>query len=173
MAEGDAIRQAIQELQSKLERQQRETTETKKAINTLCSTIDEPPMFDDLAEPEQGRSVIRADQYFRKSITVAAQEFLKQKGSAATLTEIIDALKNGGCDVGAVPLRNVKISLAKNSRIFAQVNDETFGLWEFYGGPPRGKKVEGAVEAVANGADAAETIDALAGQDEEAGPKRR
>ncbi len=137
----EAIRAAIEELHSKLADKQQEVSETKRAINVLRSTIGEPPEFTELQEENpRGGAQIRPDQYFRKSITSAAREFLQSKGSAATVTEIIDALRRGGCDLGTSPLRNVKISLSKNSKTFATVSDDVFGLWDFYGGSPRVKK---------------------------------
>jgi hypothetical protein len=140
----DGIRAAIEELHLKLSEKQQEIVDTKKAINLLRSTIGEPPEFADLQEETFKRSAqIRPDQFFRKSITAAAREYLKAKGSAATVAEIIEALKRGGCDLGSSPLRNVKISLSKNSRTFATISDDVFGLWDFYGGSPRLKKDSG------------------------------
>jgi hypothetical protein len=170
MPEGDAIRAAIRELQGKLERQQLEITQTKSAINVLCSTLGDAPMFPDLEkQAESASTAIRPDRYFQKSITVAAREYLTSRGSAASLSEIIDALKKGGCDLGANPVKNVKISLAKNSGIFAEVTADTFGLWEMYGGRsvPRARKpseVE-AVDRIVAGEDIDEVLDDLSGKE--------
>ncbi|MGA9056989.1 MAG: hypothetical protein WB763_10810 [Terriglobia bacterium] len=144
MAEGEAIRLAIKELQGKLEKQERDVSQTKSAINVLLATLGEVPLFEQTENKTsaQGNVTIRADQYFKKGITAAAKEYLKAKGSAAKVEEIIDALTKGGCELGANALKNVKISLSKNSRIFAQINEDTFGLWEMYGGRPREKKAE-------------------------------
>jgi hypothetical protein len=143
MPEGEGVKAAIRELEEKLEGQLREVADTKKAINLLCSIAGEPLRFADVEEPSvaTGSLRIRPDQYFGKTITVAARQYLKAKGSAGTVDEIIDALKRGGCDLGANPLKNIKISLSKNSKTFAQVSEDVFGLWEMYGGPPR-KKAE-------------------------------
>lgn len=136
----DAIKAAIKELREKLAVKEDEATELKKAINVLLSTIGEGPEFAEFPREEKRSTQIRPDQFFRKSITAAAFEYLKAKGSAAPVEELIDVLKRGGCDLGASPLRNVKISLSKNSRVFAEIGNDTFGLWEFYGGAPKGKK---------------------------------
>jgi hypothetical protein len=139
---GSAIKLAIKELEDKLERAQKEVSDTKNAINVLLGTLGESPRFAEIAEKEQTHGkTIRPDQYFRKSITNAAKEYLKMKGSAATIDEIIDALKKGGCELGQHPNRNLRIALSKNSYAFAPISGDTFGLWEFYGGRPK-KKAE-------------------------------
>jgi len=159
MSEGEGVKAAIRELEEKLQAQLRQVADTKKAINVLCGVVGDPPRFSDVEEPQaSGAQRIRADQYFGKSITIAAGEFLKTRGSAASVEEIIDALKRGGCDLGANPLKNVKISLSKNSKTFAQINEDTFGLWEMYGGRPR-KRVEEAISRIAEGVSAVEVVD--------------
>jgi len=138
----EGIRAAITELHEKLTLKEQEATDLKKAINVLLATIGEGPEFAEFPREENSKRglQIRPDQFFRKSITAAAFEYLRAKASAASVDELIEVLKRGGCDLGASPLRNVKISLSKNSRVFAEVSSDTFGLWEFYGGIPRTKK---------------------------------
>jgi hypothetical protein len=138
----EGIRAAITELHDKLAVKEQEAADLKKAINVLLATIGEGPEFTEFPkEAGSNRGLqIRPDQFFRKSITAAAFEYLKAKGNAASVDELIDVLKRGGCDLGASPLRNVKISLSKNSRVFADVGNDTFGLWKFYGGMPRNKR---------------------------------
>jgi len=138
----EGIKAALGELRDRLAVKEQELADLKKAINVLLTTIGEGPEFAEFPrddEPKRGTQV-RSDQFFRKSITAAAFEYLKAKGSAAPVEELIDVLKRGGCDLGASPLRNVKISLSKNSKVFAETGGNTFGLWEFYGGTPRAKK---------------------------------
>jgi len=62
------------------------------------------------------------------------------KGSAAKLEEIHDSLKKGGYDfTGKDQMKNLRISLTKNSTTFAYLKgSDTFGLWDFYGGRPKG-----------------------------------
>ncbi|MGH9513557.1 MAG: hypothetical protein ACRD2U_15615 [Terriglobales bacterium] len=138
----EGIKAAISELHEKLAVKEQESADLKKAINVLLATIGEGPEFAEFPREEGAKRglQIRPDQFFRKSITAAAFEYLKAKASAAPVEELIDVLKRGGCDLGASPLRNVKISLSKNSRVFAEIGTDTFGLWEFYGGIPRAKK---------------------------------
>lgn len=137
----EGIKAAIHELHDKLAVKEVEVIELKKAINVLLGTIGEGPEFAEFPRDEKRGTQVRPDQFFRKNITAAAYEYLKAKGAAATVDELIDALKRGGCDLGASPLRNVKISLSKNSRVFADISGgDTFGLWEFYGGVPRPKR---------------------------------
>jgi hypothetical protein len=136
----EGIKAALKELHDKLETKEGEVLDLKKAINVLLSTIGEGPEFAEFAREEKRSTQIRPDQFFRKTITAAAYDYLKAKGGAAPVDELIDVLKRGGCDLGQSPLRNVKISLSKNSRVFAEIGNDTFGLWEFYGGVPKVKK---------------------------------
>src|SRR5437763_14890142 len=101
MTNESVIKLAIKELEEKLEHAQKEVSDTKNAINVLLATQGESPRFAEIAEKEQtnGKS-IRPDQFFRKSIAKAAKEYLKMKGSAATVDEIIDALNKVGCNLG-------------------------------------------------------------------------
>jgi hypothetical protein len=169
MAEGSAIQLAISELEDKLKRAQKEVTDTKNAINVLLATLGQPPRYADVGEKEQNGSAIRPDQFFRKSITKAAKEYLKMKGSAATVDEIIDALKRGGCDLGRHPNRNIRISLSKNSYAFAPVSEDTFGLWEFYGGRPKKKAGAEPTEEAEPEADLSSETDEATDVDEETG----
>jgi replicative superfamily II helicase len=136
----EGIKAGINELREKLAIKEQEAADLKKAINVLLATIGEGPEFAEFPREERRSTQVRPDQFFRKSITAAAYEYLKAKGGAASVDELIDVLKRGGCDLGASPLRNVKISLSKNSRVFAEIGNENFGLWEFYGGSPKSKK---------------------------------
>lgn len=136
----EAIKAALSELRDRLTFKEQECADLKKAINVLLAAIGEGPEFAEFPREEKRGAQIRPDQFFRKSITAAAYEYLKAKGGASAVEELIDVLKRGGCDLGASPLRNVKISLSKNSRVFAEIGNDTFGLWEFYGGTPRAKK---------------------------------
>src|SRR5262245_788509 len=145
MSSESALRSAIRELEEKLDRIEAEASETKKAINVLLRTLGEPPRFED-TEERSARQDDDPAKYFTKSITTAAREFLKSRGKATKLDEIVEALAKGSCKLGKHPVRNVKISLVKNSRTFAQPSTDIFGLWEFYGGPPRKRAVAAGEE---------------------------
>jgi hypothetical protein len=148
LTSGSAVRLAIGELEAKLDQLERDVRDTKMAINVLLGTLGERPKFADLADPTQQRTLVVApDQYFRKPITKAAREYLQARKGAAPVEDIIAALQSGGCDLGAYPLKNVKISLSKNSRIFASVSENVFGLWEFYGGSPKKRTPTASDEA--------------------------
>ena len=120
----EGIKAAIKELHDKLAVKEQESADLKKAINVLLATIGEGREFADFPKEQNSNRalLIRPDQFFRKSITAAAFEYLKAKASAVPVSELIEVLKRGGCDLGASPLRNVKISLSKNINFFNRHN---------------------------------------------------
>jgi hypothetical protein len=146
----EGIKAALHELRERLAMKEDEVLDLKKAINVLLGTIGEGPEFAEFAREEKRGTQVRPDQFFRKTITAAAYEYLKAKGGAAPVEELIDVLKRGGCDLGQSPLRNVKISLSKNSRVFAEIGNDNFGLWEFYGGMPKSKKGTESAESASD-----------------------
>jgi len=91
------------------------------------------------------------------------------KGSAATVDEIIDALKKGGCALGQHANRNLRITLSKNSYTFAPISGDTFGLWEFYGGRPKKRGSTEATEEAEPEADLSSETEGATDVDEETG----
>lgn len=139
------LRKAIDEMEKKLQEQMNEVAETKKAINLLCRRLGEAPRFEDVvAESVKGSAYIRPDQFFNKPLATAVREYLQLRGNAATVDEIYEALERGGFEfVGkneAIKQRGLQISLSKSRKLFAYLKaSDTFGLWEFYGGRPKGR----------------------------------
>jgi len=137
------LRKAIEDLERKLQEQLDEVAETKKAINVLSRQLGEAARFNDVsAEKIAGLTSIRPDQFFNKPLATVVREYLKLRGSAATVDEIYGALSRGGFEfVGnneMIRKRGLQISLTKNRRIFAYVKaSDSFGLWDFYGGRPK------------------------------------
>jgi len=148
----DTLRPAVRELQIKLERHQKEVAETKKAINLLHTMMGLPAAYPDNEAEKQNGLMIAPDQFFKKSIAVAAREYMQSKGAAVTVDELVDVLRRGGCSLGGNPVKNVRISLTKNGRIFVAINDDTFGLWAKYGGRPRGAETKKTEDASIAGA---------------------
>jgi hypothetical protein len=61
----------------------------------------------------QSNAAIRKDQFKGKRIAVAIKEVLAIKNGRATLSEVMEALKAGGCDLKGRPERNLKFALAQ------------------------------------------------------------
>src|SRR5438128_3942927 len=96
----------------------------------------------DIREPG-GVAVVKPGDFFGRSATDSAHEYLKRRGSAASLDEIVSALEKGGARLeGKNPKKNLYISLIKKRAIFVSVAPYTFGLWEFYP-DATGRKVGG------------------------------
>lgn len=132
----ESYKKAIDDLLLDLQKRSEEVADIKRTINQLCKLAGEPLRFDDVSvESVQGRA-IRPDQFFGKAQATAVKEYLKMKGSAATIDEIYDALLRGGYSfTGTEKLwkRGLSIALSKNSKGFVYIkNNKSYGLPEFY-----------------------------------------
>jgi hypothetical protein len=71
---------------------------------------------------------------------VAAREYLDLRGTAVPLDEILEALQRGGFSfesqgwADAARLRNLGISIGKNTAIFHRLPNDTWGLAKWYPG---------------------------------------
>ena len=124
-----------------------EIIESHKKLNDLENMLDRPTTS--LAElfglevkekPEARRTPIRIDEYFGLLPLEAAKRYLKRKGEAATLDEIVAAISSGGCKVNSPS--NLRKTLTRSTWQVAKVGKDAFGLVEFYGGRKRGPKKE-------------------------------
>jgi hypothetical protein len=100
---------------------------------------------------------------------VAAREYLDVRGEAVPLNEILDALQRGGFDFEAqgwnetMRLKNLGISMGKNSSIFHRLPNDTWGLTKWYPNvkpPKKAAKENGKSEPVAEGKEETEAADA-------------
>ena len=134
------LKAAIEVLLSRVEKKEAELLNLKRMVNGLCSEAGTEPMYPDAESSQSSTSLmIRPDQYYGKSPTVAAREYLEGKNRAVPLSEILDALVKGGFDfegqgwnVEAQRLRHLGSSLGKNSSIFHRLPNDTWGLMKFY-----------------------------------------
>lgn len=127
---------SIDDLENKLIDQQQEVLQTKRAINLLCSMLGEEPRYEEVLEVSKAKSNTKRDEYFNKPLATSVKMFLEKRGEAATVNEIIDELKAGGFDIGNEKFadRNIRISLAKNTALFAYIKaNDSFGLRKAYG----------------------------------------
>lgn len=128
---------AIDVLLEQLEEQERSVIETKRMINSLLQRIGKSPRFQD-TELERSQNIIQPDMFYGKALATCVREYLEMKGNACTAEEILKGLQLGGFDF--VPLewkeksrlRNVSISIAKNTSYFHRLPNGTFGLLSWY-----------------------------------------
>ena len=127
----------IKELHAKLEKQMEDVIDTKKAINLLRKHKGDPPLFTD-SDLSKLPNNIRPDQYYGKPLSKAAREYLEYRKKACTASDILKGLQEGGFDFNSLGwsengrLRNMSISLAKNSSMFHRLPNNTYGLLVWY-----------------------------------------
>ena len=132
------LKVAIDVLVARIEKKLSEVAALKGMVNGLCVEAGSDPIYSDSATAYSTATTIRPDQFYGKSPIVAAREYLEMKGRAVSLDEILEALNKGGFNFKAVgwtePLRlkNLGISLGKNSSIFHRLPNDTVGLVKFY-----------------------------------------
>lgn len=134
----EKLNAAIEVLETQLQEQVQQVSETKKMINSLLQRMGEEPRFSDVAVEEVGAGSGRRDAYYGKPLATAAQEYLKRRNQACTSEEIIRGLEQGGFDFRPLQwkeedrVRSLSISLAKNSITFHRLPNGTFGLLSWY-----------------------------------------
>jgi hypothetical protein len=149
---------AIGVLVKRIEQKAQELAESKKMVNALCREEGLEPLYldSDLAVTGvSGLPSLKSDQFYRKSPITAAREYLELRGTAVPLEEILDGLTRGGFDfenqkwTDELRLKNLGISLGKNSGIFHRLPNKTWGLTKKYGIKPDKKagKDDGKSEA--------------------------
>lgn len=130
----------IEPLQEQLKELLKKEGELKKIINQICVFYKEQPLYTDEDYPVlDGEMVFRPDQFFGKGFATAVKELIKMKKRAISAQEILDGLSGGGYDFPEKwkenRLKNLAITLSKNSKDFVQVEKNSgnlYGLWEFY-----------------------------------------
>jgi len=134
----DKLISAVEVLLTQLQEQIQEVSETKKTINALRRRMGQEPLFADVAAEQIGSASIRSDQFYGKSVLIAAREFLEMRRRACSAEDIIEGLKQGGFDFKALTwkegdrLRSFSMTLAKNSKMFHRLPNGTFGLPAWY-----------------------------------------
>lgn len=140
----DAVKKAIVDMQAILAGKLEEIATLKRTINGMAAAVGDPPVYDVLEEEaaaaRRPAAEVRPDEFFGRSPITAAREFLERSGShePKTVEEILDALTRGGFDFQAQSwkpehrLRNLSISLGKNTQIFVRLPSGPFGLVKWY-----------------------------------------
>jgi hypothetical protein len=133
----EKLNSAIEVLLDQLKDQVRGVSETKRTINALRRSNGEGALFPDVEE-DIGISQLRADQFYGKPLATSAQEFLERRKQACPADEILKGLDAGSFDFKSLGwpekdrLRNVSVSLAKNTKTFHRLPNGTFGLLSWY-----------------------------------------
>jgi hypothetical protein len=112
-----------------------------RALGTIEELADQPrsslvELFG--IESADGRDVrVKPGEFFGQDALDAAKKYIKKKGEAISLSEIISALKTGGVTANEDKLR---LSLSRSTWDVAKVGDDLYGLVEFYPDLKRGNK---------------------------------
>jgi hypothetical protein len=144
----DKLSAAVEELESQLAEQLQEVAGTKKLINSLLKRMGQEPRYTDVSEEHRG--AMRADEYYGKPLATAAQMYLERRHQAVSGEDILRGLEQGGFNFKPLnwsenaKLRNLVISLVKNSKAFHRLPNGTFGLTSWYDAATvaSGKRVE-------------------------------
>lgn len=134
----DTLRKAIAEMVGILEAKQREMSDLKRSINLLCTQIGDEPMFPADSDDISSIGPLSPDEYYGKSPIQASRMYLERKTKPATVEEILSALERGGFDFEAqkwkekLRLKNLAISLSKNTSVFHRVPSGAWGLKKWY-----------------------------------------
>lgn len=134
------VERTIEMVQKQVRDAERDLSEKKRMVNTLCGLIGRPPLYAD-AERAATESVdIRSDEFYGQPLATVVRRVLEKRKAAnlgaATAPEIFEAMKAGGYDFGktgdANSKRNLRISLTKNSAIFHRLPGNRYGMLTWY-----------------------------------------
>lgn len=129
----EVLIQAIKKIEDDLAKLIAEVNKKKSVINELCEIMGQPPPYQ--IDGESGNQSLRPDQFYGKPFATAASEFLQMKKHACTAEEILNGLEKGGFNFQweeNLRLRNLAISLAKNTAVFHRLPNNTVGLLAWY-----------------------------------------
>jgi hypothetical protein len=142
-----AIETALRRLSDRLTRQLQEVAKTKLCINQLHKELGNDPLFSEAAaDPGLLALTLHRDQFYGMLLATAVQTYLKLTGHAADTREIADALIYGGFDFDGQAwapssrLRELTLSLGKNTKTFVRLKNGAFGLTQWYDDKHKPKK---------------------------------
>ena len=144
------VKNTISELTAELEIKMSEIASLKETINMLSKRIGLNPPYPDTA-PEKIvglRKPIKPDQFYGVSPITAARMYLETRGEACPAGEVLQALSDGGFDFNAkgwkekIRLKNLSISMGKNTAIFERLPNGYYGLSKWYPNSPKRKVVK-------------------------------
>jgi hypothetical protein len=137
------FQKAIEDAKAILEQKEAEVRKLKRTINGMAEMAGLEPIYPD-EEPKPAalnrrNAPIRPDEFFGRPPTTAAREFLEKVAEPRDAEDILAALTEGGFDFQAqnwkdekLRLKNLAISLSKNSQIFVRLPSGPFALVKWY-----------------------------------------
>jgi|SRR5579871_327859 len=93
---------------------------------------------------------IEPDEFYGKEPLEAAKLYLRKRGKPASLAEIVAGIRSGGGNSGSEA--GLRISLTRSTYQIAKINDDLFGLVDWYDKLQRGRSTKKK-----NGADGVDT----------------
>lgn len=137
----DQFRAVIETLQSEVAEKEKELSELKRMINSLCPKAKLPAIYPDV-ELQVNRSIgqFRNDHFYGQPLAGAVREILSAKkaaGQGATsVNEIYATLIAGGFKFETSnednAKRGLRVSLSKNTTVFHKIPNGNWGLREWY-----------------------------------------
>lgn len=145
----DHIEQTIQHYEQKLVEQEAAVRRTKTLINALLADIGQQARYadtDDVA-PVAGIALSGDEFAGAKTQHIGARMVLERRKplnlTPCTVDEIYDDLVRGGfefeTEIEANRKRGLSQVLSKGSSVFRKLTNGKYGLWDWYGGPPKKK----------------------------------
>jgi hypothetical protein len=156
----DHVERTIEMVQEQIAQLEQQLLEKKRMVNGLSVLAGKPEVYAD-AESVTTSAVIRPDEFYGQSLTVAAREILERraraKQGAAAVGDIYDVLVAGGYHFKAKNEANAKRTLyqilGKNPDVFHKLPSGHYGLREWYSNIREAKDTNGADEGDESEAD--------------------
>ncbi len=135
----ESVERTIQLLQAKIRDLERQTTDHKRAVNSLCGLIGRAVIYDVEGAGAHDADIF-PDEFYGKNLTTAIRVILDRRSAgghgAATLDDIFDALVSGGYHFETRNDDNCKRSvyntLSKNAALFHKLPNGRYGLLQWY-----------------------------------------
>ncbi len=136
----DDISNTIEVLAKKVAAREEEANKLKRLVNELCEEVGLAPRYASIADSGGTITSIRADHFYGQTVTAAIRNYLEIRKasnlSAATVSEIYSALRDGGFKFGSKTEDIAKIvvanNLRKSSSIFHRLPSGQYGLLAWY-----------------------------------------
>jgi hypothetical protein len=136
------VQETIRDMQEKISEHEQQITRKKKGINSILDSYGKDAMYTDLEPAGVDAGPIHPGQFYGQALATAVRAILTKRrlknknGGPATVTEIYDALTEGGylfdTDEPENAKRGLRNSLAKNSTTFHKLPTGHWGLREWY-----------------------------------------